>query len=357
MRKTREGSLDLLKFLATAVIVMHHYQQITRVIFKDHINFFNGDFYWGYLVELFFIISGYLAHRYVRCSEKQSFAGFWGKRYMRFLPLLVISGLGNIAYKAYDAALRGNAFPHNVWSCLAGLFGFSRWITEDVVLNNPTWYISVLLVCFAVFYLADYIAMKLKANPTGAFVGAMIVGLVMYQVCDSSAGFCLPLFSKSIGRGMICFFLGLLLYEAMDKARIHEKWPWVLGSAAYLAGFVWLFVKHRSYVDFGFYYLLVFTVFPAVLIVMKSKPIAWLCPGKFFSVLGNASYHAYMWHVAVIEITWMLFRKNRIPYNRPTSMYAFVAIAMLVGLASWGVFEAFSAVRRRIASNGKRVRG
>ena len=121
MRKAREGSLDLLKFLATAVIVMHHYQQITKVIFKDHINFFNGDFYWGYLVELFFIISGYLAYRYVRCSEKQTFAGFWGKRYMRFLPLLVISSLGNIAYQVYNCNMRGNAFPYTVWSCLAGM--------------------------------------------------------------------------------------------------------------------------------------------------------------------------------------------------------------------------------------------
>ena len=65
MSQKREGSLDLLKFLATCCIVMHHFQQITGAFFEGHLNFYSGNFYWGYLVELFFLVSGYFAYIYI----------------------------------------------------------------------------------------------------------------------------------------------------------------------------------------------------------------------------------------------------------------------------------------------------
>ena len=56
----RSGGLDFIKVLATIGIFFHHYQQVFNVTFTNHINFFHGLIYWGYLVELFFIISGFV---------------------------------------------------------------------------------------------------------------------------------------------------------------------------------------------------------------------------------------------------------------------------------------------------------
>ena len=58
-RIERNDGLDIIKVIATIIIVFHHYQQVTGVIF-DGINFYGGKFPFGYVVELFFIISGYV---------------------------------------------------------------------------------------------------------------------------------------------------------------------------------------------------------------------------------------------------------------------------------------------------------
>ena len=56
---TRINGFDYIKIVAASLIVLHHYQQVFNCNFTG-INFYNGRFNFGYLVELFFIISGYL---------------------------------------------------------------------------------------------------------------------------------------------------------------------------------------------------------------------------------------------------------------------------------------------------------
>lgn len=43
----RNFSLDFLKIVATIGIIFHHWQQVTGAYFENHINFYNGRFYWG----------------------------------------------------------------------------------------------------------------------------------------------------------------------------------------------------------------------------------------------------------------------------------------------------------------------
>ena len=51
---------DLIKGIATVLIVFHHYQQVMDCRFSG-VNFFGGWFYFGVIVELFFVISGVFA--------------------------------------------------------------------------------------------------------------------------------------------------------------------------------------------------------------------------------------------------------------------------------------------------------
>jgi len=53
------GGFDLLKIISATLIVFHHYQQVFQVSF-EYINFCGGRIIFGFLVELFFIISGFL---------------------------------------------------------------------------------------------------------------------------------------------------------------------------------------------------------------------------------------------------------------------------------------------------------
>ena len=79
--QNREYSLDVLKSISTITIIFHHYQQLTGVYFENGINFWGGCFYWGYIVELFFILSGYFSFKYTNCiDEKSKIISFFRKK-------------------------------------------------------------------------------------------------------------------------------------------------------------------------------------------------------------------------------------------------------------------------------------
>lgn len=68
-RKKNIDWLDLLKAVAVTLIVFHHYQQSFGVTFPG-LNFYGGKFYFGNLVEFFFLVSGFVAlYSFKGCQE------------------------------------------------------------------------------------------------------------------------------------------------------------------------------------------------------------------------------------------------------------------------------------------------
>ena len=68
-KRERIYSLDVLKILGTVIVVFHHYQQYMEVKFPNGVNYFFGQFFFGYVVELFFLLSGFFAWHYVKKSR------------------------------------------------------------------------------------------------------------------------------------------------------------------------------------------------------------------------------------------------------------------------------------------------
>ena len=142
--KERDYSLDLLKILATVVIILHHYQQVMGVHFDNGINFFGGTFYFGLVVELFFILSGYVIFPYVKkiYDHNISFSNFFIKRWIRLFPLLLISAvvcemIWFFCQPYYDGS--GITF----WGTVINALGIQDgWVFANPYVNNPTWYIT-----------------------------------------------------------------------------------------------------------------------------------------------------------------------------------------------------------------------
>ena len=89
----RNYALDFLKGIATIAIVFHHYQQATGAKFAY--NFCDGWFYYGYVVELFFLVSGYVMGRYVKpiYEGEISLKCWMAKRMLRYIPIMAIGAL------------------------------------------------------------------------------------------------------------------------------------------------------------------------------------------------------------------------------------------------------------------------
>lgn len=156
--KQREYSLDFIKILATVFIVFHHYQQVIGVYFDKGINFYNGKFYFGYMVELFFVLSGYFMYSYIEKIQKGvTFRKFFLKRFLRLFPLMM---LGAISYEVF-LAIYQNMYQSSwfdiqttLWGTIIASLGIQDgWALPNPCVNNPTWYISVLLLCYIIFTL------------------------------------------------------------------------------------------------------------------------------------------------------------------------------------------------------------
>lgn len=59
MQTKKIFGFDYIKIIAASLLVFHHYQQVFACKFAG-INFYEGHIQFGFLVELFFTISGYL---------------------------------------------------------------------------------------------------------------------------------------------------------------------------------------------------------------------------------------------------------------------------------------------------------
>lgn len=348
--EVRTGSLDFLKIVATILIVFHHYQQITGLTF-NRLNFYNGTFSFSLVVEFFFLLSGFFMFRYVRRIKKGlSFKEFFLKRVVRLLPLVLISA---IAYElllcVYRAVFHQNywGISINIWGIIIDALGVQAgWSFGNPCVNNPTWYISVLILCYVVFYFSTWMCKKLKVSPTYAYIFIILLGCGIM-----SYGIDLPFLNYSAARGYYSFFFGILLAKLLNKRTIKLKH--CLISAATAIFTIWLIVGRFSWmVPTGDNYLMTFVAFPAIIIFFLYRPIAKLFDHKAISFLGAATYDVYIWHSCGYIVMYLLAGTLTPSLNILClpAMLVFTVSQFIVGVGSYLLVEQpiNKAIRKRL---------
>lgn len=217
MKNERKYSLDVLRIAATVLIVFHHYQQITGAYFEGHINFWTGKFYFGYIVEFFFVLSGFFMCRYVNKIENGlGFKEFFFPRLARLLPLMLISGVVEAVFILLYEKVLGYAWwgiHVTIWGILINALGIQAgWVFANPMVNNPTWYISVLLLCYLIFYALTYLSKRWRIPCTYMFVFMVLLGCGIQTYSIE-----LPFLNTTSARGLYAFFFGVLLSTIMDK--------------------------------------------------------------------------------------------------------------------------------------------
>ncbi len=350
MAKKREYAFDILKFAAIAIIVLHHYQQVTGARFDAGANWYHGAFYWGFLVELFFIISGYFACSSIgRIKAGQSFLVFYAGKYLRFLPMIFICGIAYLFTRGAYEVLQGSGdiVPFTFWDVLASLTGFERWFSGALMVNNPMWYVSVLLLCFVAFFIV-VAAVKERHLPL-AFGVVIAIGLTMRVVC-AEYDVSVPFVNASIARGLICFFLGINL--ALIIARFPQlcEWRTLIVSCAVVVLFIAVYIVSPSHVYESnrdpLYYSLVFAVYPCIVFILKNRVVASLFTSDKLKFLGGAAYNMYVWHAPLIYLYMIVFAFVDLNPERQIAMYAFLVLCFFIGVISDRLID--SPLARRI---------
>ena len=209
--------------------MFHHYQQLTGTFFYRGINFYGGKFYFGYIVEVFFLMSGFFMVPYVaKIRDKMSFPVFFGKRLIRLLPSMIAATIFyDIALFFYVRLCNGTLrYPTdiNIFGSIVTALGLGSWsITKDFEINPICWYVSVLLLCYILMYIFVFLS-KITKIPAGIMLSIpMIAGVVITHVTEFSV---IPFLSTRIARGYIHFFGGLLIgiiITGLFKAKTKEE--------------------------------------------------------------------------------------------------------------------------------------
>ena len=344
-KERREYSLDILKILATIMIVFHHYQQGEGVSFS-HFNFYGGKFYFGWLVELFFILSGYFMFRYVeKIRNGLSFRRFFLKRYLRVLPIMFLSAIGHQIIKCWYQKATTGSVEHDLfslWKTVISAFGIQRgWVFQNKLdINNPAWYISVLLACYLYFFFVTYLSGRTRTSPWIWYGGLVLVGIWAYLNKPS-----LPLLNQYTGRGIQSFFWGLILAKGIGLLR--EK-----GARGLWCGiYVWVFLalvaipvliyRESAFVSDNVNYLMIFICYPALMILFTSGFMKKLFSARWIGSLAAISFNVYIWHVCGrllmdILIAWDILI---VDVKSPVTMIVYTLCMFVIGTGSYYLIE------------------
>lgn len=358
--KKRYASLDLVKFLAVLCIsCLYHYRNLGYgtdgpFLFENTPLVGALARHGAFLVELMFMISGLLAFQsyFGRISKgEQPFKKFLSGRVSRLFPVMIASTLA-MAVGQWIFFSKTGAFFHNMPNndlphLLYNLFGVQMWLSSQFTVNQPTWYISVLLACYLIFFGISALCKKRDCRPL--FIAPILLGVVIFSAQLNFAGL-----NIYMARGLISFFLGVALAMLLQKTWTSRAF--LLAALGTLA-FCCLFYLVLPYELLGELQLfLPFFIYPALItICMKSQLLNKICDCGIVRYLGAISFDFYLWDIPIYMGLSLISRAFDWNFSYRTVSFFLLALAVhfAVAIASHHLIE--KPVARALAARRKRA--
>ena len=229
----------------------------------------------------------------MQSGSKRPFGG--GQRLvhklLRLYPMVFLSILVCLLLKSELSILTSDGRLGDLWSAKTLLVNFGLLFAgypylETMGINNPVWYVCVLIQCYLLFYLIEWGLSKLEVEKRSRWRLYIYVALA----CIALVTFRLRLLNEGSFRGIASFSIGVLLCIAHQTYRLEDilrkKWIGILLMALAVA-----FLKQR--------WVLQFFVFPAVVFGLSR----YMIPGsKTISDLGDISFDLYVIHYPLMVL-------------------------------------------------------
>lgn len=337
-KSVRLVNFDVIKVIAATGIVFHHYQQLAAVEFGG-IEFYGGAFTFGYLVELFYIISGFLAEYTFKGGAKFK-SWFLGKlaRYYPYAGLACVASLIIATMYYFVVGTPQFGLSYDVPTILTSLtLLHSGWLIEfSPAINNPSWYLCVLTLCYLLYWLSKRV---FEQNVFLKKYGHAIVSLLMIPAYFVVIGGIsnIPFFHLSNIRAYAGFFVGCAICNEFRRLTKKSMILLDLGLCfSTLIGFIILGLSN--------WYVLTYLFFPAVVITALILPQVDI---KAVSKAGAISFEVYLWHVPLFAFFSTIIDGARVAVNHSYwTMIGFYLIVWMVALFLYYTVEKF--IERRI---------
>lgn len=163
----------------------------------------------------FFVLSGFLmthAYRDKIASGSIGFTEFLRKRIKRLYPLYLAT---NIFMLIYNASVDGFLTYFRPRDMIEILFmACSGWIDDIYPWNVPGWFVSMLVLCYILWFFVARLYQKQKDCYCLFMAVAVLWG---YTLIVRPMGF--PFCYTHDGEGIFSFFMGALLYDVLNKIK------------------------------------------------------------------------------------------------------------------------------------------
>lgn len=337
-------SLDFIRVIACVGICWLHYRLFLcpqGVFFGNRlINEEELGWEFKFFVEVFFGLSGYLSYSQIeKIRQGRSFSQYYKTKLIRILPMLAI---GTILYEIMVAlmvkngrCIRDDFSTPSLWGILSSCFGVQEgWGFVSSRINMESWYLDVLLLCFAFFYFIVWISKKLDVNVN------IILGVMVIIGCTASSySFSIPFLNSQDGRGYEAFFTGVLLAAHVSRKGVRIKDTIIAGCILFVYGIYHVFWPELLF--FGRYHLMALLVTPALILFMESPIMKKIFLWKCWGTLGKITFCTYILHVVLIFAIFNLETKLNlsIDYAHEVMLIAFIILAFTIGAVAYFVIE------------------
>lgn len=336
-------SLESIRGIAALLVVIYH----MRTDFFAVNNLMT--IHRGYLfVDLFFVLSGFvIAHNYLdRISTKEEATKFLILRLGRLYPLFIITSsffLLEPAIEWYTGEVGVEASKVDLSILLFHLSMSQSLGFNEVILNDPSWSISVEFYTYVLFSILLIFIPKHKQ--TLIFISIVIISfiVVLFNAPDRAR----PIFVTydfGVFRCFYGFFIGVLTYKFFLKITTSELKQIRLYPSIVIITMVLFFelgLRFNEIIELVFP-LLCSLLILSLVISEQDNCLSKVFTGRLFLFLGNVSFSLYLIHIPVISalrrITQKVLYSDLIEINNKVynvnfiSGMVFMLIALIISL-------------------------
>lgn len=250
----------------------------------------------------------------------------------RIIPLLAISVAAE-AILTYILLFMtgGGEYPFGLLDILVNALGADWGIFQTKIINQPTWYISVLLICYLEMYIVVRLSERIKVNVNYFYLFMILIG-----VAANTYGWSGFLINTEIARGMVSFFTGTLLAQYLEQIpKCNKEWALILLPVSFL-----LLLKYRyKFVESGtFVFYTLFIWVPVVILAIRNIPQRFF-GAELINVLGRCSYGVYLWNEPLAIVRNIFSDKTGVNLQTGRAMAGFTVCNWIVGICSYFFIE------------------
>jgi len=321
-------SLDAIRGIGACTIAfLWHYQHFTPNSGYPFGNILKIPYSYGWLfVEAFFMLSGFgiaYGYRDKLLNKSIGLKRFFCMRIKKLYPLFFITLIITTILELICVKYTGSTFQYSNFDFYHFILNLlciqSGWIENSFSFNAPSWCVSVLLFCYIIYYI---ITRNDKIIYIISCIGASATGIIAFLL-----EWDYPFLGKDfMARGLVCFFIGVLLYEIYNF--LTEKNMHILGYISILLVTLIILETFINNVNNGknFQLLCMLTIFPFfILSALSLKALKKLLEFKPLIFLGKCSFSIYLWHYPIQCIMNLLSLRFNFDYSNYSIFFSIYA--------------------------------